>query len=92
MKNEFGYEETKALASRLDERAKSFVSEADDTQSEGMKPYVESQEASLQKAGALCERFKGELTNTAKRVISKADDDACAVLLRAYGAYGLKEI
>lgn len=92
MENKFGYEETKALANRLDERAKSFVSEADETQSEGMKPYAESQEASLQKADELLAKFKAELTEVAKKALSKADDDANASLLCAYGAYGLKEI
>ena len=92
MKHEFGYEETKALATRLDERAKAFVADADETQSEGMKPYVQSQEASLQQAEGLCEKFKGDLTDLAKKAIGKADDDANVALIRAYGAYGLKEI
>ena len=92
MENKFGYEETNALAARLDERAKAFVSDADDTQSEGMKPYVESQNASLKQAEEFCARFKEDLTQISQKVIGRADEQANESLLNAYGAYGLKEI
>lgn len=92
MENEFGYDETQALANRLGQRARAFVYDADDTQSEGMKPYLESQQSSLEQEKGLQQKFKNDLTEVAQKVIGKADEKANASLLCAYGAYGLKEI
>jgi len=92
MEKEFGLEENKALAERLSKRANAFVSDADDSQSEGMEAYLSSQKKSLEQTDALLNKLEADLTETAKSRLAAADKKASANLLETYGAFGLKEI
>ena len=91
MEKDLGFEELSILSSRLQARAESFAVDADESQSEGMKPYLVSQENSLEQARFALEQYRNEFLKTAKACIQNADNKSTVRLLHAYGEFGLKE-
>ncbi len=79
------------MTMRLEERAAGFASDADESQEEGMRAYLTSQENSIEQARFTTENYQNEFYAVAKACIAKTDSQCVLRLLRAYGEFGLKE-
>ena len=91
MDKDLGYQELTILAKQLENRAKYFSSEADESQAKGMSPYLASQRNSLEQARFTLVTQRNDFVAFAKERLAEVDKETTVRLLQVYGEFGVKE-